>query len=224
MTSLGGSGAADTERIGRMLRSYVQAHGGPQGAAQQMAGATRAGSRLGGFFDAVRRDGLQYALEDVGLRELVGQPAPAVVRGLVDYLTGNGSLIDENVAQEALFDYMEEMLGNVDNKDFTALERELSQIVQQEDLGNVLQRFFGHCVFRQLRRDSEERFLKAAGIIGTRHLFRTIKDLIFEKLGAETIGRDPAQIQWHGPEGQRIAQSIMTQVWRVVEVIGGRTG
>jgi hypothetical protein len=175
VTSLGHSGETDTVGIGQMLNSYVRAHGGPKSAAQQMAHATRAGSRLGGFLDTVHRAGLQEALGDAGLQELVGQPAPAVIRGIVDYLTGNGSLIDESVVQEALFDYHEELLGDYYDEDFASLERKLTEIVQQNDLGDLLQRFFAHCVFRKLLRDSEERFLRAAAVVGTRRLFRRVR-------------------------------------------------
>lgn len=224
VTAVGQSGSVDTEHIGRILRNYVQAHAGPLGATQQMARATRAGSRLGGFLDGVRRDGLQGSLENAGLQNLVGQPAPAVIQGIVDYLTGDDSLVEEDVARQALFDYYEELLGHYVDKDFAKLERELSQIVQQDDLGNLLRQFFGHCVFRKLQRDSEERLLKAARVAGTRRLFRAIKNLIFGRLRAETFGQDLTKVQWHGSEGNRIAQGIMADVWRVVEVIGGGTG
>ena len=71
--SSGGTGSTGTVAV---FDSYVAAYGGAQQAASRMRSSTRAGARLGGFYQGVATGGLQQALEDTGLSELGRKTGP----------------------------------------------------------------------------------------------------------------------------------------------------
>lgn len=213
VTSLGRSGVSDESGMRRLMSDYVQAHGGYQRATQQMPAARLTGARLGGFLAGVRQSGLTQSLVEAGLDQLVGQSAPKVMLGLADYLVGQGSLLEEDIVRWAIFDYLDETFGNAS---YEELEIAFSRLLQRESIGAILRQVFGLCIYRRFRTHFFERLLKATANTRTaRQVFRDIKGFILGKLGLRTFGRDLAQIDWRGPDGERLSNEILASTWRV---------
>lgn len=120
VTSWVSSGAIDGASVARVVSGYVVAYGGASHAAQQMSHATRAGSRLAGFVGSVAQNGLAEALRGLNLGKYVGQSATEVLQGLRSYLLGDGSLIEDDIVQNAFIDFYEEQLDG--NETFEGLE------------------------------------------------------------------------------------------------------
>jgi len=213
VTSIGRSGVAEADTIGNLMGDYVQAQGGATQAAQQMSVATQAGAKLAGFLVGVQQSGLSQTLVDVGLAELVGQSAPNVLRGLTDYLVGPGSLLEEDIARWAIFEYLDEIFGH---SDYEELNTVLTSLLQRESIGAILRHIFGLCIYRRFRTHFSERLMKAAnGMRAVRRLFRDIKDFILGKLNVVTHGRDPMEIDWRDTEGEKLSQDVLASTWRV---------
>jgi len=214
VTSLGTSGVADADSVGKLLSHYVQAHGGARQAAQQMSAASRVGAKLAGFLSGAQRDGLTQTLVNAGLGELVGQPVPDVLRGLTDYLAGPGSLLEEDIVRWALFDYQDEVFGACEN--YEELEAALSRLLERESIGTVLKRLFGFCIYRKFCTHFTERLMKVvSGARAVKHLLSDIKEFILSKLDVRTHGQDLMHVDWRGSEGDNLSRDILVSAWRV---------
>lgn len=213
VTSLGRSGVANASTMRSLMSDYVQAHGGHQQAAQQMAAASRAGAKFAGFLAGVRQSGLAQGLIDAGLGHLVGQPASSVIRGLADYLVGPGSLLEEDMVRWALFEYLDELFGKCEQD---KLDEAFTQLPQRVGIETILKRVFGLCIYQRFRTHFSERLLKAVDSVRTvRRLFRDIKEFILGKLEVRTHARDLTQVDWRGPEGEALSREVLASTWRV---------
>jgi len=213
VTSLGHSGVTDPVTIGRLMGDYVQAHGGYQRAAQQMRAASRAGTKLAGFLASVPELGLTQSLIDAGLAQLVGQSALNVVRGLTDYLAGEGSLLEEDMVRWAIFDYLDQVFGQAS---YDELDRAISRLLERESIGAILRQVFGLCIYRRFRTHFSEGLMKASDNLRTVwRLLKDIKEFILRKLEVRTFDQDLTQIDWRGSEGEKLSSEMLSSAWRV---------
>jgi hypothetical protein len=214
VTAFGNSDSSDATSVGRVMNEYVQAHGGAQQMAQTMSVAHRAGVRFGGLLEAIQHNGLSNALAEVGLPELRGQPAEQVLQEIADYLAAENSVMEGDIVRQALFDYYDEVFGDV--KTFDDLEALFSQLLGQGGVAEVLKRFFGFCVYRRFRTHYTERLLQT--LADPRKLFqkmRDIKEYIFSKLNVITFNRDLLSLNWRGSDGEKMSQNILESVVNV---------
>jgi len=223
----------------RLLSRYVHAHGGAVAMAGGGAGGAsggsgsdgagggtrrpgravvQAGQRLGHFATRVSQVGLTTALQDIGLGDLVGQPARDVVSALVDRLAGDGSTMDDNLARAALRDLRRDVLGAA--KTYKDVERALAEVVEQGHLQWLIVQFYGHYLYDMFCRDFYERFLARFGKDKARRSIDRVKRTIFSALRAKLAGRDPTRVEWRGAEGRYLAESIMTRTLQIFEVGG----
>lgn len=197
------------------MGKYAEAHGGSHQAAQQMASASRAGAKLGGFLTGARQAGLSQALDSEGLGELIGQTPTRVFRGLADHFIGNGSVLEDDIVREAVLELRLELFAKSDT--YEELETSLSELLQRDGVDSVIRRFFGICIYKRFETHSTERLLKqiSGGVRAVKRLLKEIKNYIFAKLDVRTHGRDLTSVDWRGPEGEKISQDILASVWRV---------
>lgn len=214
VTAWGSSGASTPAQMGRVMGDYVQAHGGAGAAVQQSTMASQAGARFGGLLSGIRNEGLGSTLENAGLGHLVGRPASEVMQGMQNYLTGDGSTLDDELVRGAFNDFQEEIIGQYET--YEELDAALTRIAVMDTIGETMERLFGHFVYKKFKRDFSERLLKAAGgVKQANRRLRDIKDYIYDTIRAKLHGRDLNQINWQGREGLQIAEEIHTNVWRV---------
>lgn len=214
VTAWGSSGASSPSQMGRVMGDYVQAHGGATTVAQQMAAASQAGARFGGLLSGIRGEGLGPTLENRGLGDLIGRPASEVWQGIKEYLTGDGSSLDDELVRGAYDDFQEEVIGQYET--YEELDEALTRLTAIDSVGETMERLFGHVVYKKFRRDFSERLLKAAGNVRqTNRRLRDIKDYIFDTIRAKLHGRDVNQFDWQGQAGLQMAEEIHASVWRV---------
>nr|WP_281720967.1 hypothetical protein [Nitrosomonas nitrosa] len=205
------SGATDRDSVGHVVSGYVGAHGGGRQAAQQMSHATRAGSRLAGFVGSVAQNGLAETLRGLNLGEYIGRSATEVLRGLRSYLLGDGSLIEDDIVQNAYMDFYEEQLDG--DESFEGLET----LLRQTDIGTMLVRFFGHCIYRQFLLQFHERMMRKVDIPTTQRLLGLVKDYIFTKLRLVTHEKDLSAVDWNGGDGEALSGQILQSALEFME-------
>jgi hypothetical protein len=107
----GGGGGGAGGGLSRSLRSYVsRATGGAKGAARRMGIARKTAANLLAFTQAVNNRGMDTALREIGLNQLVGKPFDEILPELVDALCADdGGSIDEGIARSALSDVFAEL-------------------------------------------------------------------------------------------------------------------
>lgn len=208
------SGTSSPEQVRNVLRTYVSAQGGAAASAQATPSANRAAAKLGGILSGIRSEGLDRALADAGLENLIGKPASEVMSGIADYLIEMGALLDDELVKEAFNDLYEEVIEVHDS--YEELDIALSHLSLRDNVAETVERFFGYFVFRKFKRDFSERVLKiAGGVKKANRLLRDIKEFIFDTLRLQNQRRDVAKVNWRGQEGLRITQEIHESVWRV---------
>jgi hypothetical protein len=223
----------------KLLADYLRANGGARSMASGSGTGTRpsgdgkkgdrggvggggsaarsAGRKLGGFLSSVGAVGLDEALRDAGLVDLIGKPAKEVVSGLLDILAEPGSTLDEHVARLALAKLNDDLLRGAET--YEDVERALSQALDQRGLAHILGSFFGHYLYERFCRDFYENWVKRVGSIQATRSLKSIKDYIELRIKAKLIGRDFAKVKWRTREGLRLSQQVLQDTLEVFEVI-----
>ncbi len=108
----------DRGSLRKSLSSYVsKGAGGGRSAARRMGSSVRSAGRAIGFVQDVARVGVNQALANLGVRDLVGQPAEQALAALTDVVCPAGGPIDEGIAREA----WDEAVLNLTDAGFTDL-------------------------------------------------------------------------------------------------------
>ena len=214
VTAWSGSGASSTTQMGWVMGDYVLAHGGAESAARQSAVANRAGARFGGLLSGIRSEGFGGALESAGLGHLIGSSASEVIRGIKNYLTGDGSGLDDELIRGAFDDFRVEIIGQQET--YEEIDAAFTRTAAMDTISENMERLFGHYVYKKFKRDFQERLLRTAGgVRQANRLLRDIKDYIFDTIRTKLHGRDLDQINWRGREGLLMAEEIHASVWWV---------
>ncbi|MGI4741280.1 MAG: hypothetical protein ACRYG7_39445 [Janthinobacterium lividum] len=107
---------------------------------------------------------------------LIGGSAEDIRDALVDVLCEDGGLLDEGDARAAMDDSMEALLGTAET--YAEVEAALTASLSGTQFREVLYRFFGNYIYRQLLRNHYERLLRAQGTQSTKDFFREVKSTI----------------------------------------------
>ena len=212
VTNWASTGASDSQSVGRVGSSFVEAHHGARQAAQQMSNAAQAGSRFAGFVSGVAQNGLAETLNRFNLGQYVGRSASDVLRGIRDFLISDNSLLEDDIVQNGFVDFYEEQL--LSDNSFEGLERTLQQV----DISNMLMRFFGFCIYRQFVVEFQERMMKLIDIPTTQRQLALMKDYIFTKLRVRTHEKNLAKVDWNGNEGRALSAEILESAWQFSEL------
>ncbi len=224
----------------KLLSDYLRANGGARGIARGVGGgaggtgsgggrkggqggggrggrsARNVGRNLGGFLSSVGTVGLDEALREIGLADLIGQPAEEVTAALLDTLAAPGSTLDEHAARLALAKLNDELFKRAQT--YEDVGRVLSQALDQQGLARILASFFGHYLYERFCRDFYETWVKKVGSSQAARSLKSIKDCITSSLKAKLAGRDMTRVNWRGREGLRLTEQVMQETLEIFEV------
>jgi hypothetical protein len=142
----------DKRRAERALGRLVQALGGASAVSGASGGAIAAARGLGSLIGTASSEGLDAALGQVGLGELVGRPADEIVAALIDGLAGNGDDQEGQAARAAACDVFEELAKNASSYE------DLAKVLADADgIGSILEQFLSSYVYWLLLPVIEER-------------------------------------------------------------------
>lgn len=185
--------------------------GGPGGRA-----ARNTGSGLGGFLSSVGTAGLDEALREAGLADLIGKSADEVSAGLLDALADPGSTLDEHAARLALAKLNDELFKGAET--YEDAGRALSAAVDGQGLARILAGFFGNYLYERFCRDFYENWIKKVGSSKAARSLKSIKDCIESSIKAKLAGRDLSRFRWRGREGLRLSEQVMQETLEIFEV------
>ena len=235
--SEGGQGPVSPQTL---LRDYLAASGGARALAGGVGGgsargggargggtssggggrtgraARQVGRSVGGFLSNVASIGLEGALREAGLNDLVGRPAQEVSAGLLNALAEPGSTLDDHAARLALVKLNDELLR--DALTYEDAERVLLEALDGRGLANILASFFGHYLYERFCRDFYENWVKRVGSSEATRLMKSIKDCIWSSIKAKLAGRDVTRLNWKGREGLRLTEQVMRETLEIFEV------
>lgn len=213
----------------KFLADYLRVNGGARGIARGDGGGTQSsgggkggqraggggrggtaarntGRNLGGFLSRVGAVGLNEALREAGLADLIGKPAEEVTSGLLDALAAPGSTLDEHAARLALAKLNDELFKQAAS--YEDVEQILSQALDGQGLAQILASFFGHYLYERFCRDFYETWVKKVGSSQAARSLKSIKDCITSSLKAKLAGRDVTRVNWRGREGLRLTEQV----------------
>lgn len=194
--------------------------GGGSGGGSGGGGSTRAARRvtqsLGNFLSRVGTAGLDVALQEIGLGDLVGKPAIQIARALLDKLAGPASTIDDAAARAACDDLIKELFQDARND----LDRVLKAALDARGLGGLLMRFFSLYIYRRFCRDFYENWKARVTPEKANARLGAIKKYIDTQLKARCVNKDISAVNWSGGEGGRLVSQILGQTCRVFQVQG----
>jgi hypothetical protein len=192
-----------------VLANHVPLLGGAAAAATSgLAGRTGV-QGLGGFLADMGSSGLDAALRETGLADLVGRDRFDIVDGLVTQLAGPGDELDSNAARDAMCEVLDDLFTDADSwaeLDDPALRIDEQQIV------TLLEKFLAHYIYNRVPVIAE-RLGRITDPETARKADREFRLMIEGCVKLELMAIDPLRVDWRGPEGRSIADQAMQSAY-----------
>lgn len=192
-----------------------QSGGHKDGGGGGRSSAIHTARNLGRFLSRVGEVGLDTALRERGLGNIVGKSAGEVAQALLDEFAGPASTLENALVREALADVRDEMLENAET--FEDVERCLDSTMDQIGVFGILASFFGHYIFKMFCRNFYEEWLKKVGDARAANSLQQIKDYVISSLRAKLANRKIDAVDWKKKEGILLVEDILGET---IEVFG----
>ncbi|MAX38389.1 MAG: hypothetical protein CME33_17685 [Gimesia sp.] len=216
-----GGHAPTPTKARELVRDYISENGGSDrmssGRGQLGNGKTarNAARSLGGFVSAVARDGLDTALRNNGLQDLIGKSVTETLLGIVSLCGGSEGDIDSVDARNALSKTMDEVCKDARSPE--ELETTLTDQMHGDKLGGLMIHYFGNYLFEQFCRVFFGQLVQKHGDVKANSFLNSISDVIKSGLANETVNMDLTKVNWFGREGNQMAQTILKNTLVVFE-------
>jgi hypothetical protein len=208
-------------KTAQLVRDHIGQNGGSSGIAsgrgQLGSGGTakQIAGTFGNFVRQVADVGLAEALRQQGLRDLVGRSAQETLLAIMSLCGGTEGSIDSVDARNAFSRTMDEMCGTAVTAD--DVETALGTLTDGTRMVELLMSFFANYLYEQFSRVFFGQLIRKHGEQGAESLLSDIFDYIKSRLRNHTVGRDAADIDWFGRDGQRLTTQIMRDTMVVFE-------
>ena len=194
--------------------NYGYSQGAGSGGSTGRARAAQDVARnIGGFFSSVADIGFLEAFEKAKLGSLEGKSVSEIRHALLDYLGGPSSTFDRADARAALRNLIRDILGDAHSVE--EVKEAMEAMSHSESLADIIQKFFGYCIFEQFRSTLYEHLVARIGDIQAEQSIVAIRRYIFKTLRRITRYQDLSQIDWHGSQGQQIVDKILQNTFKV---------
>lgn len=185
--------------------------GGSGGAARARSAST--GARLAHFISTAGRAGFDAALREYDLSDLRDKPLDEFLELVVERLSGDGGLLDDNALNLAMAETINELAGAV-----TSVE-ELDILLSGGNINveEVLQVYFANILAANFEQKEYSFVREKVSRENTKEFFvrarEVIRAIVRDELSAE---RDLATIDWNSADGQLIADAINRDVLEIL--------
>ena len=192
---------------GDVVSAYLTALGGAASAARRAAAGRAAAQRLGGFLGAVADRGLDAALEQVGLGDLVGRDATEILEALVDRLAGPGGTLEEADARAAMLRALQEELEGP--AAFDGLD--------QDGVGRLVEGFLVEYIYERMLQELGDRLENGAMTAeDAKKAEDDIRVYVVATVQLELAREEPLTV-WDGPAGQELVDRLTEDAYGQLE-------
>ncbi len=192
---------------GQVVSAYLTALGGAAAAARRAVAGRAAAQRLGEFLGTVADRGLDAALEQIGLANLVGRDATEVLEALVNRLAGPGGTLEEADARAAMLRALQEELEGP-----TAFDG-----LDQEGVVRIVEGFLVEYIYERMLQEIGDRLengaMTAEDAVKSEH---DIRVYIVATVQLELAREEPLTV-WDGPGGQELVDRLMEDAYGQLE-------
>ncbi|MDN4619056.1 hypothetical protein QCD85_13200 [Paenibacillus sp. PsM32] len=175
-------------------------------------------SKVLGFADLVTALGLDRALDEIGLQHLKGQEPQKVFEGLIDYFSEGTNSLQQSIADQALQEYMTEMMGNVrSNEELQSLFSELDANTMIQD---ILIKYVQVSFFTNF---AEKINTLCENITQAIKMQERIKQFIRLEISENYKKSNLERMDWNGTQGRKFVQEKCEEIWGIFEQWEART-
>lgn len=208
----------ESESMGKAVGNYARAvsGGSDRSHRSRVTRLAEVGSRAGEFFGIAQSEGIESALEKIGLADLTDRDSVEVYAGLLDYLTGNGSTLDDSVVRDSMSEVLkEEIERQLD-------EKEIGEIIEQIDMEN----FFMELITKFIQKDflllfAEKIQAKCGSVKKYKEAEQQIKTFIKKQISDGYVYKDISKIDWSGTQGKEFIEKRCNEVFTVFNIYLG---
>lgn len=216
-----GQNLAD-EKMKGILSKYVNVvqgaskAGGGRSKIMGKAGLQSAG-RIGTFLSGLLSNGYDFekTLNEIGITDLSGKKLSDIIDNLIEYCSGPASTIDDKAAKEATRLLLEELFEKA--KTVEELKEQLKATLNEENLEEIIVKYFGYYVYEHLSVMFYEKLTKQKGDKNRGKLFKRIKDFIVTRLQGINKKNPLKNLDWGSEKANELMQKILTEVLTVFE-------
>lgn len=208
--------ASNSGDLRRTARSYVRAKGGAGAAARSAVAGKRATARLGGFLSDVVRFGFRQAVENLGLRNTVGQPVEVVFAAIAQVLAPPGATLEEHIARRATNDALAAVFDKycANTSGLEQLDR-MDEEAVRDAVKDCVQNYIYQRWLQELGDRIEKHAMTAEQAI---RLERDVKAYVKEAVKLDLGKIDVLNIDWSGPQIRYTMDSIYADAYSMLEV------
>ncbi|HMJ35415.1 MAG TPA: hypothetical protein VK501_16015 [Baekduia sp.] len=180
--------------------------GGGGGGAGGLGGLVPAAQTIGAFGTRLAEDGLDAALEEVGLGHLVGSDRWDVMDGLMESLIGDGSTLDEAAATSAIVQTLEQIFpdGADTYEELSAATLDAAGVKQ------LVEKFFGNYIYNHMGH-TLGKYLQNCEPAQAQEREAEMRDTAHSLFSLQLGDRDPLTIDWKGPEGKAEVEAVIAE-------------
>lgn len=182
--------------------------GGGGRSVQKIAG------EFAGFVGQVAREGLNEALRQNNLADLIGRPPADIILGLFGIFDNGNNSIDGVDARNAGSRLMDELLADTDTAE--DVEKVLAGFANAEALAEIAMKFFAYHLYEQFCRIHYEHLVQRHGTGIAESFLGQIRDCIESLVWNHTLGFDVTCVDWTTEWGE-FADGILRETLEVFE-------
>ncbi|MED3782507.1 hypothetical protein P4560_18775 [Heyndrickxia sporothermodurans] len=201
--------------IGKAMSNFSKATGGNGSRKEGNSAIGASGSKALSFADLVRGFGLDYALNQVGLSHLIGKSPEAIFEGLIDYFSEGTNTLQQSIADRAMQEYMEEMMGDVRSEE--ELQATFENLEADVFIRDYLTKYLTVSFFTNFAEKINSICKDIESALKTQErISEFIRLEIAERYHADGL----KNVDWKGREGQQYIEKKCEEVWMIFEMWG----
>jgi len=209
-------------KLATIVSGYVGAIGGASIAGR---GGSKVGGRsgiqtakkLGSFLGTFQGSNynIKETLESLGLTDIDSKSVSDIINHLIEYCSGPASTIDDKAAKEASRLILEDLISNATN--IEEIEEMLKKTFETSSSEDLIIKYFGYYIYEHLSIWFYEHLIKSKNENNCEHLFRQIKEFIFERLKNLNRVNSLEKIAWGTDESDTLIKNIQVDVLTVFQ-------
>lgn len=189
------------------------------GGGSRRTGVANAVSGLSGFGSGVASGGLNQALQNLGVSDLVGKSAAEVIGKVAERLSEASTGQEKELLSAALRDALLDAAGSQLDGSYESLDSSLESFIQAEGVEGLVELFIGNYAFELVWYGLEQHVTAKSG---TNEEAEALASAVRsacqvrarDAVSAEKTAGKFAQVDWFGSEGQKRGFAIAEQLER----------
>lgn len=201
--------------IGKAISNFSKASGGNSLRKEGNATIGASGTRALNFADLVRSFGLDHALNQVGLSHLIGSNVEDILAGLLDYFSEGTNTLQQSIADRAMHEFMEEMMGDVRSED--ELQATFEKIEADDFIRDYLTRYITVSFFTNF---AEKINSMCKDIESAIKMQERISEFIRLEVAENYHSDNLNNLDWKGSQGKQYIENKCEEVWGIFDMWG----